>query len=128
MTSHSRFTVLPTPLVERFVTARVCGMMETWKLRSSTAATVRLMPSMQMEPFSTMYRSRSGDAEMVYQTALSSWRSSLTVPVPSICPETIWPPNRPSAGMARSRLTGLPGLRSPRELRDSVSCMTSAVK
>ena len=30
-------------------------------------------------------------------------------PVPSMWPETMWPPNRLSAAMARSRFTGLPG-------------------
>ena len=49
-------------------------------------------------------------------------------PVPSMWPETMWPPNRLSAAMARSRFTGLPGARAPREERFKVSCITSAVK
>ena len=50
------------------------------------------------------------------------------VPIPSTWPDTMWPPKRPSAGMARSRLTREPGARADREVLRRVSCMTSAVK
>lgn len=54
MTSHSRFTGSPGFLPSRMVCAPVCGMMETEKSVSVTAATVKLTPSMAIEPFSTM--------------------------------------------------------------------------
>ena len=50
------------------------------------------------------------------------------VPVPSMWPLTICPPKRPSAAMARSRLTLLPVERFPRLVRRTVSAITSAVK
>ena len=50
------------------------------------------------------------------------------VPVPSMCPETICPPNRPFAAIARSRLTALPGRSCPKLERRSVSGITSAEK
>ena len=83
-------------------------MTETEKRSASTVATVRLMPSMAMEPFSTTYRSSCGGAEMMYHTALPSLRKLVMVPTPSIWPETMCPPKRPSAAMARSRFTRLP--------------------
>ena len=89
ITSFSKFTISPTLRSESVVCAAVCGMMETLKSYAVTFATVRLMPSMVMEPFSMIYRSRAGDAEMVYQTAISSSRISRTVPMPSMCPDTI---------------------------------------
>ena len=49
-------------------------------------------------------------------------------PVPSMCPETMCPPKRPSAAIARSRFTRLPAVSAPSEERFRVSCMTSAVK
>ena len=65
---------------------------------------------------------------MVYHTALSSFRRAVMVPVPSIWPETMCPPKRPFAAMARSKFTWLPTVRLPREERFRVSCITSAVK
>ena len=44
----------PGFLPSRMVCAPVCGMMETEKSGSVTAATVRLTPSIAIEPFSTM--------------------------------------------------------------------------
>ena len=64
-------------------------MTDTENRSVSTAATVREMPSMAMEPFSTMCRSRVGAAETVYHTALSSCRRAVMVPVPSMWPETM---------------------------------------
>ena len=77
-------TVSPGFLPSRMVCAPVCGMIETAKLVSSTAATVRLTPSMAIEPFSTMYRSREAGVRTVTQTALSSRFWDETVPVPSM--------------------------------------------
>src|SRR5262249_8807749 len=56
-TSTSRLTGSPGALVPSVVTASVCGMTATSKLpaASSRDATVRLMPSTVIEPFSTRY-------------------------------------------------------------------------
>ena len=48
-------------------------------------------------------------------------------PVPSTWPWTRWPPSRPSSRIGRSRLTGSPARRAPRQLRSRVSRITSAV-
>ena len=54
--------------------------------------------------------------------------SVLTIlPVPSICPDTICPPNRPLQSIALSRSTLLPEPSSPRLLLVRVSFITSAV-
>ena len=71
------------------VSLTVAAVTDTENRSVSTAATVREMPSMAMEPFSTMCRSRVGAAETVYHTALSSLRVSAMVPVPSMWPETM---------------------------------------
>ena len=128
MMSVSRLTRSPTFRSASTVTDTVWGMAEMAKDWRSTLATVRLMPSMVMEPFSTTYRRISGPAAMVYQMALSSRVIRCTVPTPSTWPATMWPPKRPFAAMARSRLTRLPGRRVARAERFKVSCMTSAVK
>ena len=52
-TSVSKFTGSPTRRWARVVTETVWGMAEMAKDWPSTLATVRLMPSMAMEPFST---------------------------------------------------------------------------
>ena len=54
MMSVSRLTRSPAFRSPSVVTAFVCGMVETEKPSVVTAATVRLMPSMVMEPFSTI--------------------------------------------------------------------------
>src|SRR3954447_10393663 len=50
-----------------------------------------------------------------------------TRPTPSTCPWTTWPPSRVLIVAARSMLTLLPTERLPRELRRSVSSITSPV-
>ena len=67
----------------------------------------------------------AGGALKVKMMALPSRRRSLRVPVPSIWPETIWPPKRPSAANARSRLTRSPLFRVPRLEWRRVSTETS---
>ena len=63
--SFSRFTGSPAFFVLRIVFPAVCGMIETVKHRSSTETTVRLMPSIAIEPFSTMPARISGEASTV---------------------------------------------------------------
>ena len=53
MTSTSRFTRAPVPLVPSVVTAAVWGMIATVNPSSSTSTTVSEMPSTVIEPFST---------------------------------------------------------------------------
>ena len=68
-----------------------------------------------------------GVACIVYQMALSSFLTSTILPVPSTCPDTMCPPNLPSAAIARSKLTCAPLIAFASDERFSVSCMTSAV-
>ena len=128
MISVSRFTKSPSLRFFKMVWLTVCGMAEMENSLSPTSATVRLMPSMVMEPFSTIYRISSAFACMVYQMAVSSRRTRITFPTPSTWPATICPPKRPSAAMALSRFTGVPIVSPAREERFSVSCITSAEK
>ena len=102
--------------------------METEKLLSSSAATVRLIPSIVIEPFSTISLRMSSAASIFTHVAFPSRRVSETTPIPSICPDTMCPPNLPSAAMALSRFTRSPDLSLPRLLRRKVSGITSAVK
>ena len=85
------------------------------------------MPSIAIEPFSMMYFIICGVVSTVTQTAFSSRSMFAIVPVPSICPDTICPPKRPPAAIARSRLTLLPVCSMPSDVRRIVSAMTSAV-
>ena len=127
MISVSKFTISPSFLFPSVVTSAVCGITDTEKSCAVTAATVRLIPSIVTEPFSTTYRSTSGGASTRIHTALSSRFFSAICPVPSTCPATICPPNLPFAGMARSRFTGLFRLHCASDDRFNVSCITSAV-
>src|SRR5262245_57810810 len=54
MMSNSRFTRSPGLACRRFVFSNVCGMIAISNSGALTAATVRLMPSKAMEPFSTI--------------------------------------------------------------------------
>ena len=60
--------------------------------------------------------------------ALSFFSMPQTCPLPSTCPATMWPPKRPLAAIARSKLTGSPTCRRPKLVCFIVSGMTSAVK
>ena len=93
--SFSRFTASPTCVSVRVVCVVVWGMVltENVLVASSTRATVRLMPSRAIEPFSMIRRRMPGVVSISYQMAVSSRVMRSTVPVPSICPETICPPN-----------------------------------
>ena len=51
--SHSMFTLSPGLCVRSAVASQVCGIMVTDTTRSATAATVRLMPSIAIEPLYT---------------------------------------------------------------------------
>src|SRR6476661_1118212 len=128
MTSTSRLTTSPTPLCPNVVRSSVVGMRETPKESSPTWATVSDTPSTVMEPFSTTYAARPGGRVKSTVSQRSPGVRAVMVAVPSTWPWTTWPPNRPSAGIARSRLTRSPGDRAPRLLRSSVSAMTSTVK
>src|SRR4030095_6474837 len=54
ITSYSRLTMSPVFTCRRFVFSNVCGIIAISTVESCIAATVRLMPSMAMEPFSTI--------------------------------------------------------------------------
>ena len=80
-----------------------------------------------MEPFFAMYIMSSCGASMTKSVPASPPLMLLTVPVPSTCPVTIWPPIRLSGFSACSRFTVSPGLRKPAAVRSRVSWDTSAV-
>jgi len=105
MTSFSKFTTSPTLFESKVVTSLVCGINETEKFSSVTSATVRLMPSMAIEPFSTISSRISLFAEIVTHTAFCSRFMEMILPVPSMCPETICPPSLEPTAAALSRLT-----------------------
>ncbi len=102
-------------------------MTDTSKLPEVTPVTVRLTPSRATEPFGMMYRVMSGEAVTVRRMALSSRFSAASVPVPSMCPETMCPPRRLSRRRARSRFTREPACRLPSAVCCMVSGMASAV-
>src|SRR3712207_2005965 len=107
------------------VLLRVCGIIDTEKSVSVILATVRLIPSIVIEPFSIMYLNISEPVPILYQTALSSLFTLIIVPVPSICPDTIWPPNLPSTDMALSKFTLVPDEILAKDDLSRVSCITS---
>ena len=127
MMSVSRLTTDPALRKGSTVSLIVCGMIETLNDPSDTEATVRLMPSIAIEPFSTICAMRSSVVFISYQTAFPSFVTLTTLPVPSMWPETMCPPNLPYAGIARSRSTGEPGAAPLSDVLLSVSGITSAV-
>src|SRR5215212_3515528 len=60
-------------------------------------------------------------------SASPSGLTPIASPTPSTCPCTMCPPNLLPADIARSKLTGLPTSRPPREVRLSVSGMAKKV-
>ena len=102
--------------------------METSNASAISFDTVSDMPSMVIDPCGTTSARMSRGASTVMRTAFWSRSSRRMRPVPSMCPETMCPPKRPSAAMARSRFTGLPARRLPRLDCESVCGMTSAQK
>jgi hypothetical protein len=104
--SHSRFTRAPGGSTDRFVCCQVNGMIITSKRSRSRAATVRLMPSMAIDPLATMNGASTGGSATVSQCASPSSRTCTSVPTPSTCPCTKCPPKRASMRIDRSRFTG----------------------
>src|SRR5215208_472483 len=125
--SASRFTLLPAPSSPRFVFARVWGSIETVKAPSRIETIVRLMPSTQMLPSGTKWRSTASGAPNSQISASPSGLTPSTSPTPSTCPCTMCPPNLLPTDIARSRLTGLPTARSPSAVRLNVSGMAKKV-
>ena len=90
--------------------------------RSATRRPRRSSPSRRRSAAARARRRRSRRARSRRS------RTAATVPVPSTCPCTMWPPRRASARSASSRFTAEPTSSSPSEERRSVSCITSAAK
>ena len=100
----------------------VNGTICTSNRPSSSAATVRLMPSTAIDPLrieSGASVGRKLDREPV-RTRLRAARRR-PCPTPSTWPSTKWPPSRPSARSGRSRLTRRPGASAPSVVTRSVS-------
>ena len=70
--SFSRLTASPAFFFKSVVSSPVCGITDTEKFCFVTAATVRLIPSMQIEPFSTIRSRILSVHAIVTQTAFSS--------------------------------------------------------
>lgn len=100
---NTKFTSSPSILKLRLVDFIVWGIQDTLKLTWSRSATVRLMPSIVMDPFKIMYFKIFSLVEILNQRAVSSLYFSIILPTPSTCPLTIWPPNLPFIGMALSK-------------------------
>src|SRR5262249_19008081 len=120
LSASERTTYFPTPSASMFVpwpgrsrpsvvTASVCGISMTSKLRSPSAANVRLTPSRATDPWGIRSGSRSRLGSVTRTRALDSTRVTVsTGPTPSTCPTTRWPPTAPPQRRGRSRVTGTP--------------------
>lgn len=73
---------------------------------SVLSATVRLMPSMATEPFSTIYLISALSNVMATSMELSSFLNERIFPCPSTWPSMMCPPRRSQSLSALSRLTG----------------------
>src|SRR5260370_5000061 len=112
------------------VTPRVCGMRATVKVActSSTLATVRLIPSTAMEPFSTAKGGSSFGSSITTSRPAATPFIALILLVASTWPWTRWPSSNREAASGSSRLTRAPSFSAPRFVRRSVSGTTSATK
>src|SRR5437016_4393102 len=129
ITSASMFVACPGLSRPSVVTASVCGISMTSKVRSPSAATVRLTPSTATEPWGISRGSRSRLGSVTRTRAVDSTRvTASTVPTPSTCPRTRWPPRAPPKRRGRSRFTGAPGVRCRSAVRERVSGPISKTK
>src|SRR6516225_3806224 len=104
-------------------------MMVTESTSDSSAATVKLIPSIATDPLYTRNASSSeGTRTRSHQFWSPRASSDSNSPVPSTWPCTICPLSRPVGASGRSRLTREPGPKSPRLLRRRVSGARSAAK
>src|ERR1035437_3901211 len=104
-------------------------MMVTESTSPSSAATVRLMPSIAMDPLNTRNGSSSAGTRMrSHQFSSPSDSIPRNSPVPSTWPCTMWPLRRPVGASGRSRFTREPARNAARLLRRSVSGARSAWK
>src|SRR6267142_1478344 len=128
ITSTSRFVACPGVSRPSVVTASVCGISITSKLKSANAATVRLTPSTATDPWGISSGSSSRPGSVIRTRAVDSTRvTASTVPTPSTWPRTRWPPSAPPNRRGRSRLTGSPAARRARAVRLRVSGPTANV-
>ena len=95
---------------------------------SVLSATVRLMPSMATEPFSTIYLISALSNVMATSMELSSFLNERIFPCPSTWPSMMCPPRRSQSLSALSRLTGDPGRQIEKDVLLKVSGVTSASK
>src|SRR6266851_5914443 len=110
------------------VTASVCGIRATLNVPTgrSTAATVRLIPSTAMEPFSAIRWRRPAGRSMTTSDPVEPFSTFLIRAVASTWPCTKWPSTEAFPVNGNSRLTGLPSANRPRLVLRRVSGTTSA--
>ena len=103
-------------------------MMLTPNRRPSISFTVKLTPSMQMDPLGATKRIRSSGNSNCSLRDLASSATLASVPTASTCPLTRWPPSGSPARRLGSRFTRAPLLSAPKVVFASVSRDTSAQK
>src|SRR4051794_28854106 len=124
--STSTFTGSPTAATPSVVAASVCGINAIWISGPSSAATVRLTPSIATDPFWTTSSSSSPGIRTVRVAPPSASRRIAAIrPTPSTWPWTRWPPSRAARVTGRSRLTVPPARAEPSAVRSSVSPLRS---
>ena len=87
------------------VLSMVWGMTETVKSPELTDATVRLYSVNCNRALFTIRSITACGALIVMSLAISSFFMAVTVPVLSMCPDTMCPPSRPLSVSALSRFT-----------------------
>ena len=102
----------------KVVTASVCGITITSKVRGPRSAMVRLTPSTATDPWGPAAgpaRSRQPDPHP--RRRFYTGHSASTVATPSTCPRTRCPPRRPQNRSGRSRFTRVPARSRPSVVR-----------
>src|SRR5690606_15640360 len=128
MVSASRCTRSPGRRKPSVVARKVNGMSETWmRPGSEIALTVRLTPSTVIEPRGMVTAATPAGTRMSRSRASSRSATASTVPTPSTCPWTRWPPRRSPTRSARSRFTASPGVNSRKRVRSSEVRTTCAL-
>src|SRR2546428_780165 len=129
ITSASMFVARPGTSRPSVVTASVCGISITSKVRSPSAATVRLTPSMATDPWGIRSGSSSRLGSGIRTRPVDSTPVTASpVPPPSTRPRTRCPPRAPPKRRGRSRFTGSPGARCLSAVRARVSGPISNTK
>ena len=105
MISVSMLTSSPIRAVPSVVPFSVVGITEMPKLVSSRLATVKLIPSIVIEPLRIVWSKSIGEVEKVKSAYEPEFLIDFILAVPSTWPWTMWPPSLSEAVKASSTLT-----------------------